>query len=366
MIAPELALLMSGISALLGAGLTYFVVARRGRSNLHTEEPGAAQQRARELVELRKQRDQFEQQLAQTRKENAGLRHLLELPEERGAGLPPRQLDSTFHEIAAMKHVSQYAAISPRGFILFGDERDPHTKSLAAATGICLGLEVIEDLEHILLRDTLGNHVTLYPVHTDENVLTSIIAIWSRGADIPRSVMARQKAQLGLEVAQGTARGTSKTHTLAASDIEQGGALERLVTSAQVLSVTATSLEEGLLFKQGNQAKMWPGDLLVRMGKRFFASRAELGCGELERIVLVHPSHTSVLDYTAPTRDHGYAVEIQLAPQQSLPDEAIQHAVTQLGWHLQSSRVSEATVQDVAPIAASPTPEKQASSQGAI
>lgn len=358
MITPAIALLISALSACIGAGLT--AVLMRSRYTASAPQDEESQQRARKLVQLRQETETLRQRVSTLDTQTQHLNTLLGLP-ERGGEFDHRRLTPALAEINAMKHVAQSVIVSPQGFVLYGDERDVHARSLAAASGIISGLGLWPKLDTVTLSDTLGQRLALHHITDAVGATRCLVGIWSRGADIPESAVARMRAHLGHPM-ESTREPSALAKTLEASQITQGGALARLVRDAPVVSLLATTLKDELLFKQGTRMTMWPKVDLVKQCMRFFAHRQAQGCGELEEITFRVGDELTLIQPSRMPDDTHIIVEAQLRGATHPPHEAMRHATSQMGWHLKSVKTSDASLQGEGERR---TPEAQPPSTGA-
>jgi hypothetical protein len=337
MISPAIALLISALSACIGAGIAAAVLRSRPPQpspDLHNEE---SQQRAQKLVQLRQEGDALRARAEHLGEQNQHLSKLLGLPTTQ-APLAPRDLAPALEEFVAMKHVVQSTIISPEGFVLHGDERDPHVRSLAAATGIFFELDLWQMLDEVTLSDTLGQRLTLHHITNAQGETQYIVGTWSRATDAPRSAVARMRAHLGHPMTP-TSTHTRKIELLDSAQITQGGAMARLVNQSPVASLLATTHDEELLFKQGTRLTMWPESTLARRCVRFFSHRQVQGCGEFDELMLRAGDDITLMQQNH-TSDHNHLiVEAQLkGPVHVVPSDAMRHATTQMGWHLKPTQ----------------------------
>lgn len=71
------------------------------------------------------------------------------------------------------------------------------------------------------------------------------------------------------------------------------------------------------------------------------ARQAE-GCGELEQLVLSHKEIVTMIQPRHLPDGTHVIVEAQLSRPARVPEEAMRHAATQLGWHVQSNKPVDA------------------------
>lgn len=332
MITPAIALLLSALSALTGAALAALLM--RSLTTRHAAPGEENQEQDRATVLLHKQADALTRKVKALEEERRGLTTLLGLPTE-VKGFERVYLGEAFAEIMAMKHVTACVAISTHGFLLYGDERSPESRSLAALSGIFSGQGLWPQLDGVSMLDTLGQRLTLRRIVDETRQTQCIVGIWSSGATIPRSALARMEASLG-NAPHLTHTRPSKLANIKEEEMIPHDALARLVRDASVVSVLISTDREEVLCAQGTRVMTWPGAQLIRMCERFFSARQAQGCGELEQLVLSHGALVTMMQTKYLPDGTHMIVEAQLALKERVPEEALRHATTQFGWHIQS------------------------------